>query len=141
MTFTALVASASPTAAGRALQMFKSSNAAQTMPAGGTALTAIANRTLDSGADTGLTGAQIATTAGLTVAGFARGAVPLATLDLVGEGGAGARIERDYFTLVSGSSLYLDPGEILVVSNPNAFDALLTWQLSVDVSYFRRDTI
>lgn len=139
LVYTALVASAAPITAGRALRVYKASDNAQTMPAGGTALTAIAARTFDSGASSGLTGAQIAGTAGLTVSGFTRGSVPLLTMDLMGEGAVGARLERFYSADLEGAPIMLDPGEILVVSNPAVFDLLLTWQLSVDVVFARRD--
>jgi hypothetical protein len=141
LTFTAIVASAAPVAAGRALRLFKGLDNAQTMPAGGTALTALAKRTLDAGANSGLVGAQIALTAGLTVSGFTRGTVPLATMDLVGAGAAGNRIVYEFYEEIGGAALWLDPGEILVVSNPAVFDLLLTWQLTVDVDYRRRDSL
>ncbi len=141
MTFTAIVASATPFAAGRALQLFKASNAAQAMPTGGTALTALPKRTLDAGGDSGMIGdvARIATTATLTAGTFTRGTVPLATFDLAGGAAAGTRLVLELFEYVNGDSLWLDPGEILVISNPAAFDAALTWQLSINVDYRRRD--
>lgn len=141
LTFTAIVAATAPVIAGRLLRLFKSSDNASAMPAGGTALTALAKRTLDSGANSGLVGAQIATTAGLTVVGFTRGTVPMATLDLTGSGAAGSRVVLELYSDVNGAALWLDPGEILVVSNPAAIDASLTWQLSVDVDYRRRDSL
>lgn len=141
LTFTTIVASAAVLLAGRALRLFKSSNNAQAMPAGGTALTALPKRTLDAGSDSGLTGAQIATTAGLTVVGFTRGTVPLATFDLVSAGTAGTRLQFEAFEMTNGAALWLDPGEILVISNPAAFDALMTWQLSLNIDYRRRDSL
>lgn len=143
LTYTAIVASAAPATAGRALQLFKASDNAQTMPTGGTALTALPKRTKDAGSDSGMIGdtARISTTAGLTVTGFTRGTVPLATFDLAGGGAATTRLVFDFFELLNGSPLWLDPGEILVVSNPAAFDALLTWQLTVNVDYRRRDNL
>lgn len=143
VTFTAIVASATPVAAGRFLRLFKADTNARTLPAGGTALTPLPKRTLDQSIDNGLlTGsAQIATTAGLTVTGFTRGTVPLATIDLVGLGAAGGRVVWEFFERRDDASLYLDPGEILVISNPSAFDALLTWQLTVNVDYRSRDRL
>lgn len=142
MVFTGIVASATPAAAGRALRLFRGTvdAAGMTFPTGGTALTAIAKNTLDAGADSGLAGVRISTTAGLTAGAFTRGTVPLATFDLVGVGSAGGRAEFEQFELVNGGPLFLAPGEILVVSNPAAFDALLTWQLTVNVDYRRRDS-
>lgn len=143
MTFTAIVASATPAAAGRVLQVFKGATNGETMPVGGTALTALPKRTKDAGGDSGMIGdaARIATTTGLTLTGFTRGAVPMETFDLTGGGAATGRLAFDFFELVNGGALWLDPGEILVVSNPAAFDALLAWQLSVNVDYRRRDTL
>lgn len=141
MTFTAIVAAAAPTPV--SLQLFKSSNNAQAMPTGGTALTALPKRTLDAGADSGMIAdtARIATTTGLTAGTFTRGSVPLATFDLSSDSVVGTRLQFDYFRKWNGDSLWLDPGEILVVSNPAAFPALLTWTLTVNVDYRRRDTL
>ncbi len=142
MTFSTVVASATPAAVGRCLQVFKASDNAQAMPAGGTALTALPKRTSDAGADSGMIGdaAQIAPTAGLTVVGFTRGTVPLLTFDVAAVGAAAGRATFDYLEYLDGGPLWLDPGEILVVSNPAAFDALLTWELSVNIAYRRVDT-
>src|SRR5690242_14333897 len=101
MTFTAIVAATTPVTAGRRLQLFKASDNAQALPTGGTALTALPKRTLDQGLDSGLAGARIATTAGLTVGTFTRGTVPLATFDLTGLGAAGSRADFELFELVS----------------------------------------
>lgn len=141
MVFTVTAAAAAP--APRSLQLFKSSNNAQAMPAGGAALTALPKRTLDKGADSGLIGdaARIATTAGLTVVGFTRGTVPLATFDVSASSVLGNRLVFECFRDLNGESLWLDPGEILVVSNPAAFPATLTWTLTVNVDYRRRDTL
>lgn len=139
MVYTAIVASAGVLLAGRSLQLFKASDNAQAAPAGGTALTALPKRTLDAGADSGLSVSRIATTAGLTVVGFTRGTVPIATFDLVAGGSAGTRLVYEFYQDINGCAIRLDPGEFLVVSNPAIFDLLLTWQLTVDVDYRRRD--
>lgn len=141
MTFTAIVAAAAPTPI--SLQLFKSSNNAQAIPTGGAALTALPKRTLDAGGDSGMIGdtARIATTAGLTAGTFTRGTVPLATFDLTSDNAIATRLTFDFFREVNGGSLWLDPGEILVVSNPAAFPLLLQWTLTVSVDYRRRDTL
>lgn len=141
MEFTVIAALATPVPV--SLQLFKGSNNAQPMPTGGTALTALPKRTLDAGGDSGMIGdtARIATTAGLTAGAFNRGSVPLATFDVSETTPAGARLRFDFFKKWDGESLWLDPGEILVVSNPAAFPATLTWTLSVNVDYLRRDTL
>lgn len=143
LTFTDIVASLTPASAGRALQLFKGSNNAQAMPTGGTPLTALPKRTLDAGSDSGMIGdvARIATTAGLTAGTFTRGTVPLATFDLSGGGALGNRLVYEFFALQDGSSIWLDPGEILVLSNPAAFEAQMTWQLSVNINYRRRTNL
>lgn len=141
VTFTAIVAATTAVTAGRRLQLFKGTNSV--MPTGGTALTPRPKRTKDQSATTGLIGgvARIATTAGLTVGTFTRDTVPLWTFDLTGLGAAGSRAEFNIDELVNGASLYLDPGEILVISDPQAFDAALQWQLTVNVDYRVRDTL
>lgn len=142
MTYTVVVLNATP-APGQLLQLFKSSNNAQAMPTGGTTLTALPKRTLDAGGDSGMIGdaARIATTTGLTVGTFTRGAVPLASFDVAASNAVGLRLTWDFFEDWSGSPMWLDPGEILVVSNPAAFQATVQWSLSINVDYRRRDTL
>lgn len=141
MVFTAIAAAAAPTPV--SLQLFKSSNNAQAMPTGGTPLTARPKRTLDAGADSGMIGdtARISTTAGLTAGAFTRDSVPLATFDVSADSAAGGRQVFDFFRKWNGESMWLDPGEILVVSNPAALPAVLTWTMTVNVDYRRRDSL
>jgi len=142
MIFTVLTAGA--VAAGQSLRLFKNSPAAGVMPTGGSSLTPLPKRTKDQGGDTGLIGdiARIATTAGLTAGSFVRGTVPLATFDLAGTiATSGTRFTFEFDEHNNGNSIWLDPGEILVVSNPAAFQGTLTWQLTVNVDYRRRDTV
>lgn len=141
ITFTGIVASGTPVAAGRALQLFKASTLAQAAPTGGTALTAVPKWLRDQGADTGLAMARISTTTGLTLGGFTLAATPMATIDLAAAATAGGRVVFDYFEKWNGSPIWLDPGDFLAISNPAAFDALLTWQMSINVDYRRRDAI
>lgn len=141
--FTAIVAATTPVTAGRRLQIFKGTNDATGKIAltGGTDLTAAprAKRNADQGSDSGIADARIATTAGLTAGSFTRDTAALATFDLTGLGAAGARAEFSLYELVNGGPLWLDQGEILVVSNPAQIDAALTWQLTVNVDYRRVD--
>lgn len=141
MVYTVVVAAAAP--APLSLRLFKSSNNAQAMPTGGTQLTALPKRTLDAGGDSGLISdlARISTTGGLTAGTFTRGSVPEATFDVSGSTPAAARLTFEFMRKWDGSSLWLDPGEILVVSNPGAFPATLTWTLTVNVDYRRRDAM
>lgn len=137
--FGSIVGSAAALLAGRALQVFKGTGS---HPLGGTALTPIAKRTLDTGGDSGLVSSpRISSTATLTVVGFTRGSAPIATLDLSLAGALGSAAETSWLWQVNSSPIILDPGECLVVSNPAIFDALLTWQLTVDVDYRRRDSL
>jgi hypothetical protein len=140
MVYTVVVGAAVP--APLSLRVFKSSDNAQAMPTGGTQLTALPKRTLDAGGDSGLIGdhARIATTAGLTAGTFTRGTVPLVTFDVSASSVVGNRWTFDFFREWDGQSMWLDPGEILAVSNPAAFPALLTWALTVNVDYLRRDS-
>lgn len=143
MIFTAIVAGGAAPVGTQVLRLFKGSDNAQTMPSSGTALTALPKRTLDAGGDSGLIGnaAQIAGTAGLTLTGFVRGTVPLATFDLATGGTAiGNRLVFDFSEQLNGAPLMLDPGEILCVSNPTIFQGTMTWSLTVNVDYRRRDS-
>lgn len=144
LTFTALTAFAS-VLAGRSLKLYRGTTNAQAMPTGGAQIFPRPKRTLDQPKDNGLQGgppgfARIATTAGLTAGTFTRDAVPLATFDLSATFAAGGRLVYEIFEQVNGSPLWLDPGEILVISNPVAFDATTpTWQLTVNIDYRVRD--
>jgi len=143
--FTAIVAATTPIAAGRKLQIFRGTNdaAGKTALTGGTDLSTSPRpkRNADQGSDSGIADARIATTAGLTAGAFTRDTAALATFDLTGLGAAGSRAEFTLYELVNGGPLYLDQGEILVISNPAQIDAVLTWQLTVNVDYRRRDTL
>lgn len=139
LAFTTIVAFTTPITAGRRLGIYKGSAA---LPNAGTAITPVAKRTNDAGADNGLdtAAAQIATTVGLTAGAFVRQANLLGMLDLTAFGTAGARVEK-YFPFLDqvDGPVILEPGEVLVVSNPVVFDAAGTWQLEVDAHYKRRD--
>lgn len=141
ITFTGIVASVVPVLQGRALQLFKASTLTQAAPTGGAALTAAPKWLRDQGADTGLAMARISTTTGLTLGGFTLAATPMATIDLSAAATAGGQAKFEYLSRWHGSPIWLDPGDFLAISNPAAFDALLTWQLSVNVDYRRRDAI
>ena len=136
--FTAIVASGAPIGAGRRLQLFRGTPdaAGKTALTGGTALTGRPKRINDQ-SDSGLADARISTTVGLTAGAFTRDTVALATLDLAHAGAAGSRAVLELGREINGESIWLEPGEILVVSNPAAFEAVLTWQLTVNVDYRR----
>ncbi|HEX6022580.1 MAG TPA: hypothetical protein VFZ00_11335 [Solirubrobacter sp.] len=144
LTFTAIAAFGT-VLAGRSLKLYRADTNARTLPTGGANLTPRPKRTLDQTQDNGLQSgvARISTTTGLTTTGFTRDTVPLATYDLSGVFAAGARVPPlELFEKRNGSPIWLDPGEILVISNPVAFDATTpTWQLTVNIDYRSRDAL
>jgi hypothetical protein len=128
LAFTTIAAFTTAITAGRRLGIYRATGVAAT---GGTALT-VAKKDTNAPA-TVVADARIATTAALGVVGITREAAPIALLDLVHVGAAGAR--QDFlFELATPLNCEeaIAPGELLVVSNPVAMDAGGTWQLSVD---------
>lgn len=128
LAFTTVVAFTTPITAGRRLAVYRASGVAAT---GGAALGVVKKKT---GAPTSnITSARIATNGALGVAGIAREADPIFSLDLTSVGAAGARLEAVYEMSPSSANPppSLQPGELLVVSNPVAMDAAGTWQLGV----------
>jgi hypothetical protein len=137
LAFTTIVAFTTAVTAGRRLGIYKGTVAS---PTGGAAIVPVAKRTNDAGADNGLEASpRISTTATLTVGSFVRAADPVGLLDLTAFGAAGARAEKywPFLDSVEGPVI-LEPGELLVVSNPVAMDAAGTWQLLVEADYRRR---
>lgn len=138
LAFTTAIAFTTAVTLGRRLGIFKGTVAS---PTGGTALVPVPKRTNDAGGDNGLEASpRIATTLGLTAGAFVRSADALGFLDLSAFGAAGARVEKYYPFLDSvDGPVVLEPGELLVISNPVAMDAAGTWQLLVEAEYRRRD--
>jgi hypothetical protein len=138
LAFTTITAFTTPVTAGRALALYKGTVA---LPTGGANISPISKWTKNAGADVGIEAdvGRISTTATLTVGAFARGAQQHGLLDLAGFGAAGARVERFYPLTEQQGSIILEPGELLVVSNPAAMDAAGTWQLAIEIDYRRRD--
>lgn len=138
LAFTTIVAFTTPLTAGRRLGIYRATGSDL---ANETALTPVAKWSKDTGADNGLNASpRISTTQGITAAGLVREANALGFLDLTAFGAAGARVEKYYPFLDSvDGPVLLDPGELLVVSNPVAFDAAGTWQLVVEADYRRRN--
>lgn len=140
LTYTAIVASASVVVAGRQLNVYRTAPP-QTHPTGGTAVTPLPKNTLDVGSDTGLAvAAQVATTGALTITGFTRGTAILGVLDLSTAAAVGSKVEKFWEFAGTAGALELAPGEFLSISNPAAFDLLLTWQLIIELDYHRRDS-
>lgn len=130
LTFQTIVAFTTPITASRRLGIYRASGVAAT---GGAALGVVKKKT---GAPASIvTDARIATTAALTVAGITREADPIAFADLVHVGAAGGRAEFLYEFNPPRTPTTLNPGELLVVSNPVAMDAAGTWQLGVQVDW------
>lgn len=127
LAFTTIAAFTTPITAGRCLGIYRAAGVAAT---GGAALGVAKKDTL---APTSIvTDVRIATTAGLTVGGITREATPIGFMDLTHIGAAGAR-DRFVYELAAPFNVdeALQPGELLVVSNPVAMDAGGTWQLTV----------
>lgn len=127
LAFTTIVAFTTPITAARRLGIYRAAGVAAT---GGTALPVVKK---DTNAPTSVcTDARIAAAGAL---GFtaAREASPIMTLDLTHVGTAGARQEFVYELAAPANNPFaINPGELLVVSNPVVMDAAGTFQLSVD---------
>lgn len=128
LAFTTIVAFTTPITAARRIGLYR---ATLGPPTGGTAMAVVKK---DSNGDaTVVTDARIATTAGLTANGTVREANPIALMDLVHVGAAGGRQDFLYeLAAPFNAEQAINPGELLVASNPVAMDAAGTWQLSVD---------
>ena len=131
LAFQTIAAFTTPITAGRRLGIYRAANAGAEVSGGTDVKSTIRKKDSLSAASTAAL-ALIATTAGLTAGGLAREAAPLAHLDLVSIGAAGARQEH-IFELASTKpqEWCLNPGEYLVISNPVAMDAGGTWQLTL----------
>lgn len=126
--FTTITAFGTSVTAPRQLGVYRAAGAAAT---GGTAIGVVKKDTKNPNTSV-CTDARIAAAAAL---GFtaAREANPLAMMDLVHVGAAGARQDFLYeLAAPMNNPIAINPGELLVVSNPAVFDAGGTWQLSVD---------
>lgn len=139
LSFTAIAAFTTPITAGRRLAVYRA-GVGSGDPAGGLTLAAAkkssasGNRFLAPNAS--LISVAMIANAGPLTGVSAREANPLATLDLVHVGAAGVNTVRTYeFQAPANSPIILQPGELLVVSNPVAMDAGGTWQLSVDAEF------
>lgn len=133
LAITTIVAFTTPITAARRIAVYRASGGVAAT--GGAALGVVKK---DTNAPASIcTSARIATTAALTVAGITREADPIATLDLTHVGAAGARQEMIYeLSAPMNSEQAINPGELLVVSNPVAMDAAGTFQLSVDEAHW-----
>lgn len=138
--FTTIGAFTTPITPARRLAVYRAAGPAAT---GGAALTAVMKDTaLGASLATPasiVTDVRIATTDALGVAGITREAAPIATLHLAHVGAAGGRVEATYaFATPQTVPPALNPGELLVVSNPVAMDAAGTWQLGVTAEWYEQ---
>jgi hypothetical protein len=131
--FTTIAAFTTPITPGRRLGVYRATGQATT---GGTALT-IAKKDAANAPASVCTSAQIATAGPLGAAGITREAMPIGTLDLAHVGAAGAR-QESLFELAAPANapIAINPGELLVVSNPVVFDVGGTWQLTVKEAHW-----
>ena len=140
LAFQAIVAFTTPITAARRIGIYRAANPGTEVSGGTAVLTSI--RKKDSlGVASTVVLAQIATTGALTAGGLVREAAPLAQLDLVSVGAAGARAEFIYELGGGGypQEWCINPGEYIVVSNPVAMDAAGTWQLSIgELSWYEQ---
>lgn len=135
--YTCIVAYTVPITAGRRLGLYRGNGAAAS---GGTALTPFRKASsvgnvseVDStnGGD-----ARISTTAALTVTGITFETPLIAEMHLSHMGTAGAFFEEVFqFNPTDSAPIVLEPGQLLAVRAPVAFDAAGTWQLGVRVDW------
>ena len=131
LAFTTIAAFTAAITPGRSLGVYRATaGAGHALPIGGAAL-GIAKK--NSGAPSSVASAYIATTALLTPGTIVREPNPIAMLDLVAAGAAGALREL-VFELAAPMNAPIDigPDELLVIANPVPMDAGGTWQLAVD---------
>jgi hypothetical protein len=127
LAFTTIAAFTVPVVAGRGLGVYRAAGVAAT---GGTAL-AVAKKDTNAPASI-VTDVRISAAAALGVAGIVREAAPIGFMPLTHVGAAGGHATF-LFELAAPMNVdqALQPGELLVVSNPVAMDAGGTWQLTV----------
>jgi hypothetical protein len=135
--YTTLVAFTVPLTAGRRLELYRGSGAATS---GGTSIPAAAKKSSTSVAsecDLAQGGdIRIATTGALTVTGITFETPPVKTMHLVHVGAAGGYAERVWELHASESApAQLQPGQLIAIRTPAAFDAAGTWQLGIDVDW------
>lgn len=133
LAFTTIAAFTAPVSAGRRLGVYRA--AGGQAATGGTVL-AVARKDVNAPQSV-CTSALIAAAGALGAAGLTREAAPIGTMDLTHVGAAGAR--QDFvFELAAPANapIAINPGELLVVSNPVAFDAGGTWQLTLKEAHW-----
>ncbi len=135
--FTTIVAFTTPVTAGRRLSLFRGNGAAAS---GGTAMTPVRKSSAygsPSEVETSQGGdIRIAAAAALTVTGITFETPPIGEMSLVHVGAAGGFFEQLFeFAPTECAPIWLEPGQLLAVRNPVAFDAAGTWQLAVKADW------
>jgi hypothetical protein len=129
-TIAAFTASVSP---GRRLGLYRAAGPAAT---GGSQL-AIAKKDAVNAPASVCTSALIAAAGALGAADITREATPIGTMDLTHVGVAGARQDCVFeLAAPANAPIVINPGELLVVSNPATFDAGGTWQLTLKEAHW-----
>lgn len=116
-----------PLTSGRGLALVRGSGANTT---GGTSITVVKKDT--STAASRVSAASIATTGALTVSGITYESQNVKVMPLGAAGAAGATESAEY---VFDAPLILNPGELISIQNPAAFDALGIWQMTVSMEW------
>lgn len=131
LAFTTIGAFTTVIDAGRRLAVYRATGGVAAT--GGTALTVIPRDSTSQ--SSAIADARIATTAALTnpSADIVLNGAPIAQMDLTAFGAAGGRQEWTFdLAAPAGHEIVLQPGELIVVVNPQAMDAAGTWQLAIN---------
>jgi hypothetical protein len=132
--FTTIAAFTTPIAAGRRLGVYRATGGQAAT--GGVAM-AVAKKDAANAPASVCTSALIAAAGALGTAGITREATPIGTMDLTHVGAAGARQEFLFeLAAPANAPIAINPGELLVVSNPATFDAGGTWQLTLKEAHW-----
>jgi len=134
LAFTTVAAFTTPVTPGRRLGVYRATGGQAAT--GGTTL-AVAKKDAANAPASVCTSALIAAASALGGAGITREATPIGTMDLTHVGTAGARQEFLFELAAPGNApIAINPGELLVVSNPVVMDAGGTWQLTVKEAHW-----
>jgi hypothetical protein len=134
LAFTTIAAFTTPVTAGRRLGVYRASGG--TAATGGTTLS-VAKKDDVNAPPSVCTSALIAAAGALGADGIVHEATPIGTMDLTHVGAAGARQEFLFeLAAPANAPIAINPGELLVVSNPVAMDAGGTWQLTLKEAHW-----
>lgn len=136
LNFTTIAAFATPITSGRRLTVSRATGAAATT---GTAIATPAAK-LSSVAASGFSAAsggdiRYGVTTGLTTTGMTFEAEPFTTMSLAHVGAAGASFEQLVEFSGENAPFVLEPGQLLVIRNPQLMDLGGTWQLTLTIHW------